>query len=38
MTPRDGVNGSLYLQKYNEPLTPSQGVILLHQNIVDKCN
>ena len=37
MTPRDGVSGSLYLQKYNEPLTPSRGVTL-HQKIVDKYN
>ena len=27
MTPRDGVPGSLHLQKYNEPQTPSRGVI-----------
>ena len=26
MTPRDGVSDSLYLHKYNEPLTPSRGV------------
>ena len=29
MTPRDGVSGSLHLQKYNEPLTPSRGVIFV---------
>gem|GEM_PF-4372953 len=27
LTPRDGVSGSLYPYKYNEPLTPSRGVI-----------
>ncbi len=28
LTPRDGVSDSLYLQKNNESLTPSRGVIL----------
>ena len=30
MTPRDGVSDSLYLHKYNEPLTPSRGVNFIY--------
>ncbi len=29
LTPRDGVSGSLHLWGYNEPLTPSRGVIVI---------
>jgi len=28
MNPGDGVEGSLYLQKYNDPSTPSPGFII----------
>ena len=42
MTPRDGVPDSLYPHKYNEPQTPSRGVIdsmeLMHNSIYQSWN
>ena len=36
MTPRDGVRGSLYPYKCNEPLTPSRGVTTIKKEKIQK--